>query len=862
MKIQFNQHFVARMLIIVVLFAVVDLASALKVRFGDDRVAVKSIDLQTAMDLAESSNRLLLLQTGRLEALAHSMQDRADTIQTQLGNMGDPHIAVLMQEAKSFAREVLADVRRGSALALTISAELKNASSVLSMGTEYSAGDAAETIAKALVETTAKTLDYYSTKAKREMTKLLEVQHSISPRLVSSNAQSYWKILQYVSKDFRNAPSTCSGISVGKPIVGKSYTQCSQACDALMTRCIGFSFFPSMMCFLFEKIKAVTYYPGCKRDNDNTTSPIESGMRVSCSVKPSAFAAHELRDENHSDEWANDGRIAVKRPDVLPTEPVVMVLLQQNHKHMQNSTQPAPTQIPLRQGTACPIYPDQGIIFDSQWSGDPIHLTQAAFKEGTLIIDSPGVYYLEESITFDPQTPMSTGVSGLDSSFPDPASETYSQLGGYFLGFFAAISIMADNVTLDCKGNTVKMSETFHKRQRFFANIELGSKPFITGTGTSEFGNTFLAKPPFVTPKNVLVQNCKLGLSSQYGIHGNDNKGVVLKNLEIKDFEVGGIALNGSSHVTMEDVQVGSSRKGTFRAQLSQADFIDRLMSTLMQTRPSMYVQRRHSHVTLRGKEHSADEIFNKLRSDLRAFYESNDGPLAAFAGDGQEAPDGSTVYGIRLNKSSDIYLKEVEISDLEVDSFQMTSLVINGSRVMGPAGDLFDWNNNVGSNGEYVGNSFSDAQIAVGAFKKYLIQLGTVEFNEVNHFFGTTNIPDSVLDWAASADGDKLMAAHEFQCNADAMGNHNQGAVGLILDYISGEAHLEDIVVSDVRSKGQVIADANMCVAPQYKGGDSHGVTVRNSPVLTSMVLNDDVTVDSVSSDAGEAIEIDVLSS
>merc|ERR1719482_1134469 len=115
------------MFIIVVLFAVVDLASALKVRFGDDRVAAKSIDLQTAMDLAESSNRLLLLQTGRLEALAHSMQDRADTIQTQLGNMGDPHIAILMQEA----------------------------SSVLSMGTEYSAGDAAETIAKALVETTA-----------------------------------------------------------------------------------------------------------------------------------------------------------------------------------------------------------------------------------------------------------------------------------------------------------------------------------------------------------------------------------------------------------------------------------------------------------------------------------------------------------------------------------------------------------------------------------------------------------------------------------------------------------------------------------------------------------------------------------
>merc|ERR1719498_514708 len=121
------------------------------------------------------------------------------------------------------------------------------------------------------------------------------------------------------------------------------------------------------------------------------------------------------------------------------------------------------------------------------------------------------------------------------------------------------IAVEADDVIIDCQNHKLQMDEAFHRRQRFFSIIELGSKPFISSAGPPQFANGLLTTASMKSPKNVTIQNCKFGLSAHHGIHGNGPQGVVIRNMQIKDFEVGGIHLNGASDVLIENVDIGPS---------------------------------------------------------------------------------------------------------------------------------------------------------------------------------------------------------------------------------------------------------------------------------------------------------------
>merc|ERR1719247_931486 len=94
--------------------------------------------------------------------------------------------------------------------------------------------------------------------------------------------------------------------------------------------------------------------------------------------------------------------------------------------------------------------------------------------------------------------------------------------------------------------------------------------------------------------------------------------------------------------------------------------------------------------------------------------------------------------------------IKNVEITDLEVDVRQITR-IIEGKQVMGPAGDVFDVERTFSDDDHYVGTALSDAQIAIGAFKKYLSENTEVTDAELLYFFGATNIPDDIFTWAAA---------------------------------------------------------------------------------------------------------------
>jgi len=534
------------------------------------------------------------------------------------------------------------------------------------------------------------------------------------------------------------------------------------------------------------------------------------------------------------------------------------------------------------------------------YSLQPIQLTAAAFSEGTYKIEMPGTYVIKEDIVFNPVTPLSSGVSGGDVTFPDPTSEKYPQLGGYFLGFFAAIAVQADDVTIDCEGKTIGMSAEFHKRQRFFAVIELGSQPFIAGVGPPQFANGLLTTTSVKSPNRVVIKNCKLGLSSHHGIHGNNANDVTILDTEISEFEVAGIHFNGVSNVNISGVKIGPNLQMTFGAQLSQATLIDHTMNTLLPMNPDLNAHRYNAKVTLRGEERTVNEVLMKLHNDLRLFYKNVGDAKTIDYMYGQNAgknaknlglPDGSAVYGIIIHKTGpaagdfascrledaekgglqveNIHISDVQINDLALDVHQMTRLLVQGNQVMGPAGDVFDFETVTDDQDRYVGNPLSDAELAIGAFKAYAVEQGTAT-DQVTYFFGGTHVPQSVLNWAAdnskSWEFQPKTSSYDyddsFSCFGDAMSHANKGAIGLFLNHIDSGT-FSKITVSGIRNEGKIDADPSKCVQTPYAGLDARGVLTVNSPKLSQDALKAAVTVSGINSTYnGTVMDFDVMTS
>ena len=183
-------------------------------------------------------------------------------------------------------------------------------------------------------------------------------------------------------------------------------------------------------------------------------------------------------------------------------------------------------------------------------------LRAADVAEGTLIIDTPGVYSLCEDITFNPNPPLDT-VSPADAFNPIKYGGLYDE-NSFGLGFFAAIAITADDVTLFLNGHTLEQSKGHALMQRFYANIELNSSPFIPKTGPAQFvgeGDEFRA------PSNIQILGPgTLGRSSHHGIHGNNNKNVQISNITFQDFEVAAVSINNVDGLVISENEIVQNR--------------------------------------------------------------------------------------------------------------------------------------------------------------------------------------------------------------------------------------------------------------------------------------------------------------
>ncbi len=185
-------------------------------------------------------------------------------------------------------------------------------------------------------------------------------------------------------------------------------------------------------------------------------------------------------------------------------------------------------------------------------------LSQTDFSDGTFRANQSGSYCLTENIIFNPNpssNPSNPNEQG--SWFPNNDIDFPGCIdlanGAYALGFFAAITIESDDIILDLNGYKISYSIEFYLQQRFGSIIEIANQPFLPSVGPANFGSTFS------NVNNITIRNGELGLSSHHGIHSNNASNIIISNLKIYDFEVGGIQLNGFHNAQINDVDIGPS---------------------------------------------------------------------------------------------------------------------------------------------------------------------------------------------------------------------------------------------------------------------------------------------------------------
>lgn len=528
-----------------------------------------------------------------------------------------------------------------------------------------------------------------------------------------------------------------------------------------------------------------------------------------------------------------------------------------------------------------------------------VELTQEDFRDGSYIIDEPGYYKLVEDISFNPNSSEHLGEDAYDSSFPTVTQFTF--FGGDYdpkafgIGFFAAIVIAADNVTIDLNGHRLEQGEEHALMQRFYANIELANMPFIPTQGPHTFGDAL--RPA----TNTRIINGTLGRSSHHGIHGNGNKNIVIENVHFEDFEVAAVALNGVHGLRIEN-STAKSRQGvpvlgTFSAARFLRAFIDYLVRSGSET--TLNVGQRGEKTATELREELRQSI-NRVHSDLIAKGLSSIDPEAhpeeyALYHNPTGVVDGNC-YGYLVNgmgfavngfsekreipeedRAKDIVFKNVHVLELTGDVREVVTLKRHEKAVIDQVGAAFQLKNRhpdtlklitVSDEDDkkavYVGNVLADCQALIA--KAYL----NGDFEDAHLDLSRLTIDREILNWIEadpSTPEAKLAALTKgpegYFCNADSMFHVNKGVIAFRIDAATN-VELLDTSARSVTNIGEVCSGAcgiydkshpkatlEGCGGPMARGycfASSENVRLMNSHV------------DSLVSRCGSAVAFDVI--
>lgn len=464
----------------------------------------------------------------------------------------------------------------------------------------------------------------------------------------------------------------------------------------------------------------------------------------------------------------------------------------------------------------------------------PIHLINSDFAHGSYLIETPGRYVLDEDVSFDPNPAI--GGDAYDSGFPLP-DQLKSNGGPYddhafSLGFFAAIVISAEDVTLDLNGHKIEQSEEHALLQRFFAVIELADQPFVPGQGPHDFG---LALSP---AKRVTIRDGTIGRSSHHGIHGNGNEDVAVRNVVFDGYEVGALALNGVKKLRVKNCDAVNRKDVPVLGTFSSARFIQHYVDHLNSVGSA-------TSLTVGGVSLSVSDVRNRLISAVNGVFDDvvtrglhYIDPVAhpeeydVFHND-LGLLDGNS-YAFLTNKlgvavlgfpthpntfaerpSRDVEFEDVRVTDHH--AFINEIVAINkGGPVIDPVGAVFQVKNKsptgnmatvtdeADSLAEYKGNPIANAQALVA---KAIID---GEFDGTHLDVSRNGIDEDVLAWIEATPGSPeaklsaLISDEGYLCNGDSMFHVNKGVISFKIDS-TVRAKLKNIRVTGVRNLGDM---------------------------------------------------------
>jgi hypothetical protein len=502
--------------------------------------------------------------------------------------------------------------------------------------------------------------------------------------------------------------------------------------------------------------------------------------------------------------------------------------------------------------------------------GARVELSQSDFNHGTVRLKLSAHYVLKENIIFEPNPndddwmPTEKQTSG-----GSKAEYPTFPFGGYHLGFFAAITIEGENIFLDLNSKILRQSKVFDLQQRFYANIELASTPFIPNQGPANFGDHVKSA------NNCLIANGVLGLSSHHGIHGNNMKNIIIQNLNIIEFEVAGIALNGGENCIIRNVNICNMASHIpVLSTYSAARFIRSFLKKIIKEHPSAGLDFAEGNKTgteiLTALETEMKEVLTAVRYNKsirdNSIFKNKTG---LYDGGG---------YGIVLNSkgvvvngfansregaigNERIIVHDVKINNLKTGQGEIIGLskeglcpkdiclgsAYGGKEQVGPVGSVFQIDVVSTEEGKYVGNVISNAKLFVAKFSEHS---------------GTVNITKPIIEWALSGKSTlhTIMKDNEyyFLSGGDSMGHFMKGLIGFFIsagkNIISFNMEIKNI--KNMGLPGKESGDVILPLMTVYNGAATRGLAV----VGSEDIFLKNISIDNIISEHGNSCGLDLI--
>eukprot|EP00485_Elphidium_margaritaceum_P003450 CAMPEP_0202695526 /NCGR_PEP_ID=MMETSP1385-20130828/9105_1 /ASSEMBLY_ACC=CAM_ASM_000861 /TAXON_ID=933848 /ORGANISM="Elphidium margaritaceum" /LENGTH=769 /DNA_ID=CAMNT_0049351571 /DNA_START=127 /DNA_END=2436 /DNA_ORIENTATION=- len=485
-------------------------------------------------------------------------------------------------------------------------------------------------------------------------------------------------------------------------------------------------------------------------------------------------------------------------------------------------------------------------------------LTQANFDDGTYRILESGIYCIGENIVFNPRQPedLSSPNGNMWNWFPGNAADDTVNYPGTLLnldpgslggskdkingpfagGFWAVITVETVDVEIDLQGYSIEFHPYFYTQQRFGTIIEVQNTPYAEDSKRSN--GIWLWGPQDVV-NNIWIHNGDLGLSPHHGIHSNGATNVVIEDLTIHDFEVGGVQFNDFQNITLRNLSIGPSATnvqltgyyGTARYDLLSLFYTDGASDTevieFADGRAPMSVTQIRDNLIA-----AMDIAFRYVNDVLTAedlqseFYQP---AIDLFVNTNGNLPDGSTLYGIVFNswleasqgfgqinqygdnedvEISGVLIENVEIHDLKKATHEVPAMYMNPcfdnaedwgdflyarqwliDAVRTPLGPVIDLRLMIEDGFNIVDNGLL---LDRDNYAQYLRYAGNVytDAQVALKMYGAfkNRITTIIEDWATVSTDNPLAALPEcmnFVCDSDFIYQTNKGIIGARFDEI-----------------------------------------------------------------------------